>query len=61
MAIFFLLSCQCSPETKLKISLFLELPNQKLTLLKRVYYKLKNEDESRENRESMERKYLENF
>jgi hypothetical protein len=55
------LSCQCSPETKLKISLFLELPNQKLTLLKRVYYKLKNEDESRENRESMERKYLENF
>jgi hypothetical protein len=40
---------------------FLELPNQKLTLLKRVYYKLKNEDESRENRESMERKYLENF
>jgi hypothetical protein len=47
MAIFFLLSCQCSPETKLKIShldlaswyqisLFLELLNQKLTLLKRV-------------------------
>jgi hypothetical protein len=26
-----------------------------------VYYKVKNEDENRENRESMERKYLENF
>jgi hypothetical protein len=32
-----------------------------LQKMSRGYYKVKNEDENRENRESMERKYLENF